>query len=150
MQNLLEKLDINLIDRIFFNDAKIDRIQFFKDTKILSLNLSLKRSLPFALYNETIESIERITKVKCELIITSEECDLVQKDLQHYINFSIDKKRLHLLSENRISLDNHLSMGIDIQKERLYQYEQTHNLKYYVTTKFVENEGAVVLIVNKI
>lgn len=54
------------------------------------------------------------------------------------------------ISENRFSLDNHLSMGIDIQKERLYQYEQTHNLKYYVTTTFVKNEGAVVLILNKV
>jgi len=50
------------------------------------------------------------------------------------------------LVENKNPLNSHQSMGIEIQKERLQQYEQTHNLKYKITTKFVKNEGSIITI----
>jgi len=50
------------------------------------------------------------------------------------------------LVENKNPLNSHQSMGIEIQKERLQQYEQTHNLKFKITTKFVKNEGSIITI----
>jgi len=103
-QELLQKLDIDAFDRVYFNDAKIEKIRFYRETKIVNIILNLKQTIPFPLYEKIVSSIEKITNVKCELEIKADECDLVHKDLQQYINYCIDKFNLSELDQNRLSI----------------------------------------------
>lgn len=103
-QELLQKLDIKALDRVYFNDSKIEKIRFYREAKILNIVLKLKQTIPFSLYEKLISSIEKNTNVKCELELITDECDLVHKDLQQYINFCIDKFNLNELDHNRLSI----------------------------------------------
>jgi len=54
------------------------------------------------------------------------------------------------LFENINPLNSHQSMGIEIQKERLQQYEKTHQLKFNISINFRAKEGTIVKIVSEI
>lgn len=72
------------------------------------------------------------------------------------INIEINKKNQGLqiiisdngigVKENNQIIQNHQSMGIKIQKERLIQYSKTHNMSINIETEFIKNHGAEIKI----
>lgn len=101
---LLQKLDIKSLDRVYFNDARLECVRFYKETKKVHIEMHLKQVIPFSIYEKLVVSIETYINLKCDLVISSNDCDLEHKDLQYYINFCIDKNRLSELEQNRLSL----------------------------------------------
>lgn len=119
ISELLQKLDIKSLDRVYFNDAILKSVRFYKETKQVYIEMHLKQVVPFSIYEKLAVSIEKFLNLKCDLVISSDDCDLEHKDLQYYINFCIDKYHLNELEQNKLSL---------LENNILYFIVETHNL----------------------
>lgn len=68
---------------------------------------------------------------------------------EHELKIKIKDNGIGISKEKPIFKD-HQSMGIEIQKERLEQYEVTHQMKFMVETKFKKDKGAEILIIKSV
>ena len=102
LKPLLEKINLDFLDQVYFNDAHIQKIQFFRSEAKLSLTLQLKQNLSFDLYLKFIDEIEKLLNLRVTLFLDVIDRDLTQKDLQRYVNYCIDKHRWNLLMTNRL------------------------------------------------
>ncbi len=97
----------------------------------LILQPFLENSIKHGFINKTVDNRGSIN-----IDIQNEENEFKIRIKDNGIGFS---------KENTIFKD-HQSMGIEIQKERLEQYEVTHQMKFMVETKFEKDKGAAMLI----
>ena len=102
LKPLIDKMNLDLLDQVYFNDAHIQRIQFYREERRVVLELKLKQNLTFDLYQKFIQELEKIFGVKTSLKLSVEDNDLTQKDLQRYVNHCIDEHHWSLLQANRL------------------------------------------------
>lgn len=102
LKPLIDKMNLDLLDQVYFNDASILRIQFYREERRVVLNLKLKQNLSFDLYQKFIEELEKMLGVRASLFLVVEDNDLTQKDLQRYVNHCIDEHPWNLLQANRL------------------------------------------------
>ncbi len=102
LKPLIDKMNLDLLDQVYFNNAHIQRIQFYREERRVVLELKLKQNLTFDLYQKFIQELEKIFGVKTFVNLSVEDNDLTQKDLQRYVNHCIDEHHWSLLQANRL------------------------------------------------
>ncbi|MHB8097950.1 MAG: PolC-type DNA polymerase III N-terminal domain-containing protein, partial [Erysipelotrichaceae bacterium] len=104
IQDLIQKLDIKALDRVYFNNASLNYVKLYRAQKSVEIELQLNQVLPFSLYSYLVSSIKDYINLNCTLIIKAKDCDLTHKDLQLYVNHIIDLLHLPELEQNKLSL----------------------------------------------
>lgn len=102
LKPLIDKMNLDLLDQVYFNDAFIQRIQFYREERRVVLELNLKQNLTFDLYQKFVHELERVLGIKASLLLNVEDSDLTQKDLQRYVNHCIEEHDWSLLQVNRL------------------------------------------------
>ena len=102
LKPLIDKMNLDLLDQVYFNDAFIQRIQFYREERRVVLELNLKQNLTFDLYQKFVHELERVLGIKASLLLNVEDNDLTQKDLQRYVNHCIEEHDWSLLQVNRL------------------------------------------------
>ncbi len=118
IQDLVQKLDVKAIDRVYFQNAKLNHVKFYRDRKIVEIEIQLKQVLPFLLYNQIITSIKDYINLDLNLTIIASDCDLTHKDLQLYVNYVVQNLNLNEVEQNKLCLleDNELFFIIEQDK----------------------------------
>lgn len=60
LKPLIDKMNLDFLDQVYFNDAHIQRIQFYREERRVVLELKLKQNLTFDLYQKFIQELEKI------------------------------------------------------------------------------------------
>ena len=55
LKPLIDKMNLDLLDQVYFNDAFIQRIQFYREERRVVLELNLKQNLTFDLYQKFVQ-----------------------------------------------------------------------------------------------
>lgn len=107
---ILQKLDLDILDQVYFNQASMDSLTYARDQKELSLSLYLKSSLPYSVYTKLKEKLQTQLNIRVVLSIHAEESTLSQKDIQLYVVEAIQSLKLKRFSGQSLSIleDNHL------------------------------------------
>jgi DNA polymerase III subunit alpha, Gram-positive type len=151
LNDVLQKLEISSLDRVYFNNAQLLNIKMFRESKKVVIEMSVKQALPFPLFNNLTQSIQEYIGLSLELIIHAQECDLTHKDLQLYINHCIDINRLSELNHNRLSLledsilyfivePNDLNDKVTSHVNQLEIELQKYGIKYPCKTRIKKDE----------
>jgi len=82
---MIDKLNLTTFEREFFIDSLYEAPVLDLKTKVLELNLDLKRTLPFALYTQLNVKLSEKLNAKVHLNLHVEENDLDSKDNNAYI-----------------------------------------------------------------
>jgi len=91
---ILQKLDFDVLDQVYFNHATLDSLHYARNTKEIKLHLYLKSSLPFTIYSKLKDKLHRQLNVNVDLKIDAEESNLSQKDIQLYVAEAIVQLKL--------------------------------------------------------
>ncbi|NTW90693.1 MAG: hypothetical protein HGA35_01965 [Erysipelotrichaceae bacterium] len=51
IQDLIQKLNIKAIDRVYFNNANLNYVKLYRAQKSVEIELQLNQVLPFSLYS---------------------------------------------------------------------------------------------------
>lgn len=104
IQDLIQKLNIKPIDRVFFQDAQLNFVKFYQAKKYVEIEIQLKQVLPYLLYNQVLNSIKDFIKLDTHLLIQANDCDLAHKDLQLYVNYVTEIYHLNEIEQNKLCL----------------------------------------------
>lgn len=119
IQDLVQKLNIKAIDRVYFQDAQLNYVKFYQVDKNVEIEIQLKQVLPFSLYNEIVTSIKNYINLDCRLIIKAIDCDLTHKDLQLYVNHVVDTLRLNEIEQNKLCLLEGSDLFFLVEQDRI-------------------------------
>lgn len=119
IQELIQKLDIKAMDRVYFNDANLNHVKLYRAQKSVEIELQLNQVLPYSLYSFLVNSIKDYINLNCTLIIKAKDCDLTHKDLQLYVNHIIDLYHLPELEQNKLSLLEDNILYFIVEKDNL-------------------------------
>ncbi|MDR1795028.1 MAG: PolC-type DNA polymerase III [Erysipelotrichaceae bacterium] len=84
---------------VYFSGGRIRSVLLDKDKSHLFLSLSLKKVLPFGIWQQFVNRIDQELHVSLELQIETEDLDFSLKDLQDYCDYFIRSQKFDSLSE---------------------------------------------------
>jgi DNA polymerase III subunit alpha, Gram-positive type len=126
LTELLQELRFSSYEVSYFDGGVIEGIRFFKDEARLELKLQLKRSLPYAIYQDLKSRLEAKTHSQVTLEMKAGTCDLSLKEIQDYIKHILSRED-QVLDTNLILLENDALYFIVEQSTENLQ-EQLQNL----------------------
>ena len=124
IQDLIQKLNIKPIDRVFFQDAQLNFVKFYQAKKYAEIEIQLKQVLPYLLYNQVLNSIKDFIKLDNEVYEKIDDSkDIViysklVKNKEGIVLSEINKEFEGVMKENISKLKNYYSNS---EKEKLME-----------------------------